>query len=88
MGPHPAVFDWNRDKASSVTLEKAECGLVAVTQWKRCHQNDETASVRRVRQCRSHGGDVRMCIKQAPCLLCTDVEVVSVARQRICFKYD
>ena len=33
-------------------------------------------------------GTVRMGIKSAPCLLCTDVDVVSVARQRICFFHD
>ena len=27
---------------------------------------------------------VRMCIKSAPCSLCTDVDVASIARQRIC----
>ena len=32
-----------------VTMEAAQCGLMVVTQWKGCHENDETASVRRVR---------------------------------------
>ena len=31
---------------------------------------------------------VRVCVKSAPCSLCADVEVVSVARQRICFYHD
>ena len=38
----------NRDKASRHDGEEAQCGLMMVTQWKRCHDNDETASVRRV----------------------------------------
>ena len=29
-----------------------------------------------------------MCIKSAPFSLCTDVEVLTVARQRICFYHD
>ena len=32
-----------------VTMGEAQCGLMVVTQWKGCHENDETASVRRVR---------------------------------------
>ena len=48
MGRHPAVFDWDRDKASSHD-GKPNSGTIVVTQWKRCHENDETASVRRVR---------------------------------------
>ena len=39
----------NRDKASSHVGREAQCGLMMVKQWKRCHEKDETASVRRVR---------------------------------------
>ena len=39
----------NRDKASSHDGEEAQSGPMMVTMWKRCHENDEIASVRRVR---------------------------------------
>ena len=39
----------NRDKASSHDGREAQCGLMMVTQRKRCHENDDSASVRRVR---------------------------------------
>ena len=29
--------------------EKLNSGTMALTQWKRCHESDETAGVRRVR---------------------------------------
>ena len=29
-----------------VTMEKAQCGMMVVTQWKGCHENDETARTR------------------------------------------
>ena len=32
-----------------VTMGEAQCDLMEVTQWKECHENDETASVRRMR---------------------------------------
>ena len=42
MGFHPSVFDWNRKKASS------HDGRSSMTQWKGCHEDAETASVRRM----------------------------------------
>ena len=39
----------DRDEASSHDEGETHCGMMVVTQSKWCHNNDETASVRRVR---------------------------------------
>ena len=49
VGLLAAVFDWDRDEASSHDKEKLNGGMMVVTQWTKCHGNDETARVRRSR---------------------------------------
>ena len=73
-GPHPAVFDWDRDKASSHDGGEAQCGTTLVTQL-RCHCNDETVIVTEIQvtmlkpwRCRPH-----VKIVDAQLSLCTDV---------------
>ena len=41
--PIQVVFDWDRDKTSKYDGE-SQCGLMVVTEWKKCHEYDETAS--------------------------------------------
>ena len=74
---------------------------MAVTQPKRCHENDEAASVRRV-WCRVGSEaslkqevaqivtelQVTMYIRSVHCSLCTDVEAVVVVSQRIGIHHD
>ena len=44
----PAVFDWDRDKASSHDEGEVQCGMMVVTLSK-CHEKNETARVCRMR---------------------------------------
>ena len=47
-------------------MGEGQCGLMEVTQWKGCHENDETASVRRVR-CRDSSHDAESMVMTSAC---------------------
>ena len=55
MGPHPAVFDWDRDEASSHEGRAASCGTTLVTQF-RCHGGSVI--------CESSRGEVQSCFSE------------------------